>query len=501
MNLERISVGGLHLGELAEGDFRMLGAAEIESDLGFALGSPPRSSATFPSASELVSTSSAIPPASPSSYQLLDSGDYRRLEVFNGLRVSRPCPSAKWLCGLPPGEWKAVDLAYVETSAADGERGGGDKGGRAASAAREGVWEGPAAALLEDQEREATAAEAEAHAGGGGAVASAARADADAGMSAAAVDGTPVAKEWSIDSGLGFRLGLQPGLSGQVGVFRLLMIASDWLMVPLVPFGCILMPPDTFRWQVGAFPEQQANWEWLHAACTLALRRRRRTIAQAHADGDEGGPPPLRVLNLFAHTGGSTLACAAAGAAFARERALCAEGTSVLAPIEVVHLDGARSAVGRARANAQLSGLEDERVRWICEDALTFVQRAVRRGDRFDGIIFDPPAFGRGGQKSKGKRGGQKGKGGGGGGEWRIQRDLPLLVDGLRALLSDEAAFVLLTCHDARWPAAELREIVNDLLDDERKSGVEQGSMILRAADAGRDLPMGEFARWCESSE
>jgi len=316
-------------------------------------------------------------------------------------------------------------------------------------------------------EREATAAEAEAHAGGGGAVASAARADADAGMSAAAVDGTPVAKEWSIDSGLGFRLGLQPGLSGQVG----------------------------------AFPEQQANWEWLHAACTLALRRRRRTIAQAHADGDEGGPPPLRVLNLFAHTGGSTLACAAAGAAFARERALCAEGTSVLAPIEVVHLDGARSAVGRARANAQLSGLEDERVRWICEDALTFVQRAVRRGDRFDGIIFDPPAFGRGGQKSKGKRGGQKGKGGGGGGEWRIQRDLPLLVDGLRALLSDEAAFVLLTCHDARWPAAELREIVNDLLDDERKSGVEQGSMILRAADAGRDLPMGEFARWCESSE
>ena len=102
---------------------------------------------------------------------------------------------------------------------------------------------------------------------------------------------------------------------------------------------------------------------------------------------------PLTVLNLFAHTGGSSLACAAGGA-------------------EVTPLDGARSAVGRARANAEASGLGDAAVRWIADDVLTYVSRAAKRGERYDGVILDPPKYGRGPT----------------GEVWRLFEDLPQLL-------------------------------------------------------------------------
>ena len=231
--------------------------------------------------------------------------------------------------------------------------------------------------------------------------------------------------DWQMDSGCGFALALQQGRSGQVG----------------------------------AFPEQRDNWHWLREACADACED-----AAFHV-GEAARPSELRVLNLFAHTGGSTLACAAAGG------------------IEVVHLDGARSAIGRARMNADLSGLADAPVRWVSEDALTYCERALKRGERFDGLIVDPPAFGRGGKKK--------------GVEWRISRDMPRLLELLEALLTDTPAFVLLTCHDARWPSATLAEEVERLLGSRGRAGhVEHGGMVLRAAKGGRDLPMGQFARW-----
>ena len=235
---------------------------------------------------------------------------------------------------------------------------------------------------------------------------------------------------WSLSTDSGFSLGLQAGPSGQLG----------------------------------AFPEQAMQWRWLKAVCEAGDARRGR---------------PLRVLNLFAHTGGSTLACAAGGA-------------------EVTHVDGARSAVGRARENAGASGLEGAAVRWIADDVLTYVARAARRGERFDGVVLDPPAFGRGGKK----------------GEWRIQRDLPKLAALLAEVMEEEAAFVLLTCHDARWPADKLSGVLSDVLDGggrRRRRGKgsggsggsgggtvdESGSMVLRAEEgAGKDLPMGCYARW-----
>ena len=293
----------------------------------------------------------------------------------------------------------------------------------AASVAREGVWEGDGAAALSAVGSEAA-------------------------VDSHKEDERTCDAIWSLDSGLGFRLALQLGPSAQVG----------------------------------AFPEQQVHWEWLRSTCADVLAARARANCAAPAGQAATAAAPLRVLNLFAHTGGSTLACAVAGT-WAAQAAGASGDTEATSPtIDLVHLDGARSAVGRARTNAELSGLGAVPIRWVCEDALTYVRRAVRRGDRFDGLIVDPPAFGRGGKK----------------GEWRISRDLPVLLDELRQLLSDEPAFVLLTCHDARWSSSALAEALEGLLDGKgARSKVEQGSMVLRAAERpGRDLPMGEYARW-----
>ena len=125
----------------------------------------------------------------------------------------------------------------------------------------------------------------------------------------------------------------------------------------------------------------------------------------------------------------------------------------------MTHLDGARSAVSRARRNAALAGLGDAPVRWIADDALTFVERAVRRGEVYDGIVADPPAFGRGG----GKKGGAS------------TSRLPKLLALLPALLADPPAFVLLSCHDQK--VAE---------------GTARGGALRRAARGAPRRPLGE---------
>jgi 23S rRNA (cytosine1962-C5)-methyltransferase len=151
----------------------------------------------------------------------------------------------------------------------------------------------------------------------------------------------------------------------------------------------------------------------------------------------------------------------------------------------VANVDASRWAIGAARANAQASGLAARPVRWLCDDVLSFSRRLVRRGDAFDGIIADPPAFGRA----------MRGK------EWRIERDLPELLR--LPVLSGTPAFVLLTSHDRRWPPARLRQAVLSILPRAAAAsaasgdGVEFGSMVLSACESERgDLPMGAYARW-----
>jgi len=161
-------------------------------------------------------------------------------------------------------------------------------------------------------------------------------------------------------------------------------------------------------------PTASANLDWLDA----------RVRARA-------GTSQPQVLNLFAHTGLATLAAARAGAA-------------------VVHIDGARAALSWARRNAELSGLADRPVRWLVDDAMAFVEREQRRGRRYDGIVLDPPAFGRGGGGAKGR-------------EWRLEDGLDDLLAGCARLLADDG-FCLLTAHatglDGAALAAALRAAI-----------------------------------------
>ena len=188
------------------------------------------------------------------------------------------------------------------------------------------------------------------------------------------------------------------------------------------------------------FPEQAANWAWLEAAVHTAQQP--------------------RVLNLFGYTGVASLVMAAAGAA-------------------VTHVDASKKAIGWARENAELSGLSDRPIRWITEDARKYVQREARRGSRYDGIILDPPKYGRGP----------------GGEVWRLFEDLPELTRLCGELLSEDARFVVLNAYAERVSGAALAGLLAEALDG-RGGRIEWGELAL-AEDAGdRTIGMSFYARW-----
>ena len=203
---------------------------------------------------------------------------------------------------------------------------------------------------------------------------------------------------------------------------------------------------------VGLFPEQAENWAWLRGA---AEERRGES-----GDGLElvSGVARPKILNLFAYTGGSTLAAAAAGA-------------------EVVHVDAARNIVAWAKRNAELTGLADAPVHWIVEDARKFVKRALRRGNRYDGLILDPPSYGHGPR----------------GEVWRLSKHLRPLLAACRELMAGPRPFVLLTCHTPGYCPAILRDMMLDALG--RDGAASGGRLLLRSA-AGGELPSGVVVRW-----
>lgn len=188
------------------------------------------------------------------------------------------------------------------------------------------------------------------------------------------------------------------------------------------------------------FPEQAANWAWLD--------QQARAAAQP------------RVLNLFGYTGVASLVMAAAGAA-------------------VTHVDASKKAVAWARENAELSGLADRPVRWITEDARKYVQREVRRGSKYEGIILDPPKYGRGPD----------------GQVWRLFEDLPELAGLCAELLSENARFLVLNAYAERISGAALAGLLAEKLAA-RAGRIEWGELALMEDRGDRAIGMSFYARW-----
>jgi 23S rRNA (cytosine1962-C5)-methyltransferase len=189
------------------------------------------------------------------------------------------------------------------------------------------------------------------------------------------------------------------------------------------------------------FPEQAANWHWLRERVTAAK-------------------PPQRVLNLFGYTGVASLVCAAAGA-------------------HVTHVDASKKAVAWARENAALSGLEDKPVRWITEDARKYVQREARRESRYEGIVLDPPKYGRGPT----------------GEVWRLFDNLGEMTHLCASLLSENASFLLLNAYAERISGAALAGLLAEATAG-RGGRIEWGELTLAEQDGRREVGLSFFARW-----
>jgi len=281
-------------------------------------------------------------------YELLDSGNERKLERFGPVTLARPSASSVWKPALPPSEWERATAWF--------DRDGGNS------------WNFR----------------------------------------------QPLPDSWNIDvDGLTFKLSI-------------------------TNFG-----------HLGIFPEQRTSWRWVQDAIKSAQSKRSERIS---------------VLNLFAYSGGSTLAAAKAGAS-------------------VCHLDASKGMVTRARENAQINGLEKAPVRWIVEDVTKFLEREHRRNSRYDAIILDPPSFGRG--KS--------------GEVYKIERDVLTTIGKCVDLLSDNPLFVLFSCHTPAFTPV----VMNNLLSQSMrkfKGRIESGEMLLEGQKGVMPIPSGTFASWCSET-
>lgn len=274
-------------------------------------------------------------------YELLDSGDGRKLERFGAYVLARPCSQALWRPELPPGEWARADASFDR-----------EEGNR---------WHGR----------------------------------------------TNLPEEWKIETaGVRFYLG-----------------GTD--------FG-----------HLGIFPEQREQWRWIRSTCERAKAAGRSSVS---------------VLNLFAYSGGSTLAAALGGA-------------------EVCHLDASKGMVEWARRNARLNELADAPIRWIVDDAHKFMRREVRRGRRYDAIILDPPTFGRGAA----------------GEMYKIERDLKETLSLVKQLLSDSPLFVLFSSHTPGLSPQVAANILAQLFAGS-KAKIASGEMLLQGSRT--PCPSGVYAR------
>ena len=199
--------------------------------------------------------------------------------------------------------------------------------------------------------------------------------------------------------------------------------------------------PMNFK-HTGLFPEQAANWDFAMEQIRRAGR-------------------PISVLNLFAYTGGATVACAAAGAS-------------------VCHVDAARGMVSWGRDNARASGLKDAPIRWIVDDCAKFVEREIRRGRRYDAIIMDPPSYGRGPS----------------GEVWKLEDSLWPFVELVAGVLSDEPLFFLINSYTTGLAPSVLTYILESLITPKYGGRTRSDELGLPVTESGLALPCGATGRW-----
>lgn len=192
---------------------------------------------------------------------------------------------------------------------------------------------------------------------------------------------------------------------------------------------------------LGVFPEVASHWDFM-------------------ADLVQKATCPVKVLNLFGYTGLASLAAAAAGAS-------------------VTHVDASKKSVSWARENQALSGLSDKPIRWIVEDAIKYMQREEKRGMKYDGIILDPPKFGRG----------PKGE------VWEVYKSLPNLFEICRACLSDNPIFVIATLYAVRASAIHVAQALDEMMK-KYNGNIDSGELVTRETSAGRLLSQAVYARW-----
>jgi 23S rRNA (cytosine1962-C5)-methyltransferase len=189
---------------------------------------------------------------------------------------------------------------------------------------------------------------------------------------------------------------------------------------------------------VGVFPEQADNWMWICKKCKVLSAK-------------------CKVLNLFGYTGGATMAAALAGAV-------------------VTHVDASKPAINWAAENARNSQIAEDRIRWIHDDAVKFVSREIKRGSVYDGIIMDPPRFGRGAS----------------GEVWKLEDDLAKLVWNCKKLLSPTPVLFLINAYTADLSSITLGNLLTDVMG----AGVESGELVIKESSRERFLPAGILARW-----
>jgi len=202
-----------------------------------------------------------------------------------------------------------------------------------------------------------------------------------------------------------------------------------------------IIEPTSFK-HTGIFPEQAVNWDWM-------IKKIKNTTS------------PIKVLNLFAYTGGASVACAFAGA-------------------EVCHVDASKGMVQRAKENISLSGLNNSKVRFIVDDVIKFVQKEKRRNNFYDAIIMDPPSYGRGPS----------------GELWKIENELFGIVNECKSILSKDPLFFLINSYTSGFSPSALENILKLIIKNEFVGNISSGEVGIPVTNSNIVLPCGIYARW-----